>query len=305
MIELLGNIPGPYFLLVYFVFSVVIIIIAKIIAGRDSTRNMEIPEPSRLSPLEMAFLSKGVKGAVIVSIFNLWKKKKIEIKQGKNSVILNPISNDFSGLNNIESHFLMRITGNMLYQDFFYWRSLKNYKGMLQPNIDNLKNLNLFPTNEIKIRYWIAFLVSAAILIGFGGTKLLLGISRDKPVAFLFILITISIIALFYIIKPHKVRFTALGRKFIASSSKRFEWLKMNDSNALLEDDNLLYGVALFGISAFIGSIYGKCLAEPRLLETYAHIDQGSSCSGTSCSGGGCGGGGGGGGCGGCGGGGD
>lgn len=301
MIEIIKEIPGPYFLLLYCVFSALIIILAKKFAEMDSTKEMEIPEPSKISPLDIALLNKGIKGAVIVSIFNLWRKKRIEIKKVKNNVTLKQISADLSGLNRLESVILRNSSSQKYYRHFFTKKSIKTIQDIIQPSKDNLENLKLLPTSEIKNRYWYVSLLTAAILLIFGGTKFILGISRDKPVAFLFILIVLSIIALFFYIKPHKVRYTALGSRFIASSSQRFEWLKKNDSNSLMADDNLLYGVALFGISAFIGSGLGQFFENPRLLETYAGSNYGYGCSGASCGGGGCSGGGGG--CGGCGGG--
>lgn len=305
MIEIIKEIPGSYFLLVYCVFSALIIILAKKFAKMDSTKEMEIPEPSKISPLDIALLNKGIKGAIIVSIFNLWRKKRIEIKKTKNNVTIKQITADLSGLNRLESVILKNTNSQKDYQYFFSEKSIKTIQDIIKPNKDNLENLKLLPTKEIKNRYWYVSLLTAAILIIFGGTKFILGISRDKPVAFLFVLIVISIIALFFYIKPHKVRYTALGSRFIATSSRRFEWLKKNDSNSLMADDNLLYGVALFGISAFTGSGLSQFLENPRLLETYAGSYYGYGCGGASCSGGGCSGGSGcgGGGCGGCGGG--
>jgi uncharacterized protein (TIGR04222 family) len=304
MIEIIKEIPGPYFLLVYCVFSALIILLAKKFAEMDSTKEMETPEPSEISPLDIALLNKGIKGAVIVSIFNLWKEKRIEIKKVKNNITLKQISADVSGLNRLESVILKNTSNQKYYRHFFTKKSIKTIQDILQPNKDNLEKLNLLPNSEVKNRYWFVSLLSVAILILFGGTKFILGISRDKPVAFLFMLIVLSIIALFFYIKPHKLRYTALGSRFIASSSQRFEWLKKNDSNSLMADDNLLYGVALFGISAFIGSGLGQFLENPRLLETYAGSNYGYGCGGASCGGGGCSGGSGcgGGGCGGCGG---
>jgi len=74
-------------------------------------------------------------------------------------------------------------------------------------------------------------IIASSFLLLFGGIKFYLGISRDKPVTFLFILIIISVVVLFNVIKPHKVKYTALGKKFIDHSYQRFEWLKKKEND--------------------------------------------------------------------------
>lgn len=303
MIELIKDIPGPIFLPIYSAFAALVIIVTKKYAESDSTKDLEIPEPSKMSPLDIALLNKGIKGAVIVSVFNLWRNKKIAIKKTNNSVAFKQLSSDYSGLNRLESVILKNSSSQKYYRNFFTQKSIKTIQNILQSNKENLENFRLLPDNELKKRYWGVSIIATIILLIFGGTKFLLGVSRDKPVAFLFILIVVSIIALFYYVKPHKIKYTALGKKFIYTSSQRFEWLKKNDSNSLMADDNLLYGVALFGISAFIGTSLGQVLENPVMLETYGGSSNGYGCGGAGCGGGGCSGGGGcGGGCGGCGG---
>lgn len=136
-----------------------------------------------------------------------------------------------------------------------------------------------------------------AFLLLFGGTKLLLGLSRGKPVFFLVIAMVISILFLKKYLTPTQ---TALGKKFIAASAQRFEWLKRSQDSSLLTDDNVLYGVALFGVTAFLGSSLAPALHNLIYLDRYSDASFGSGGGGGD--GGGGSGGGGGGGCGGCGG---
>jgi len=151
----------------------------------------------------------------------------------------------------------------------------------------------------VRKRYWNASLFSLILLLFFGGTKFFLGVSRDKPVSFLFVLLLLSVIAVFYYIKPYNIKYSALGKKFINASSQRFSWLKEGDKNSVMVDDNLLYGIALFGMSSFMGASYSNFLENPLLLETKAGSSNGYGCGGAGCGGGGgCSGGG----CGGCGG---
>ncbi|MBK8806936.1 MAG: TIGR04222 domain-containing membrane protein [Bacteroidales bacterium] len=300
MLEFIKEIPGPYFLIIYSIVSVIVIILAKKYAENDYTKNLEIPEPTKFTPLDIALLRKGIKGTVIVSIFNLWRNKKIDIKKEKGNIALKQLSSDCNGLNKLESVILKNTQTQKLYNHFFTPSSIKTIQKILQPNMENLEMNRLISDSKVKKRYWNAAIFSLVILLLFGGTKLFLGLSRGKPVVFLVILIVLSVISIFYFIKPQNVKFSALGRKFLNHASKRFEWLKSNENNALLMDDNLLYGIALFGISSFIGSTLERSLENPALLETYAGSYNGFGCGGTGCGGSGCSGGSG---CGGCGGG--
>lgn len=308
MIELLKEIPGPYFLILYSGISILVVLIAKLIVENDYTRDLEIPEPTKLSPLEIAYLTRGLKGAVIVSIFNLWRNKQIEINKIDNNIALKQISFDYTGLNKLETTILKYSHTQKFYSGFFKKESINTSKKILLPVKEKLEKLKLLADASIVKRNWTASSLSIIILLLLGGTKLFLGLSRDKPVGFLFILILLSICAVIFILKPYNVHLTSLGKKFIKTSSKRFEWLKSNDNNAVMTDDNLLFGISLFGISSFMNTGMGDMLENPYLLEKNAGTNSGTGCSGAGCGGGGggsgCGGGSScGGGCGGCGGG--
>ncbi len=335
MIELIKEIPGPTFLFYYILFAVFIVFFGKIYAVNDYTRNLEVPDPALLEPLDMALLTKGVDGAIKVTVFNLWKKQIIDFNQVpnkvkqmkllsdvyglndiekkvlkkarrrylftldlKSKVKLIKLSSDVDGLSEIENRILERARSRPIVSDFFD-RSFKyEIASILKPNIINLESLHLLPDAKVKARYSMTLSVVIILLLLTGGTKLMLGFTRGKPLFFLFFLLAI-IPFLILTSKIFKVRYTALGKKFIAASFQRFKWLKKVTSEDLMADSNLLYGVAFFGIGSLMGKSFG-------FLDQYSKAGAGG-CSVGGCSsfgGGGCGGGGGGcgGGCGGCGG---
>ena len=81
-IDFLISIPGPTFLVCFSLYSILIIYFTSYFLKRyDTTRNLEVPEPTKLSSLEIAILRKGIKGAIVHSIFNLWRKKAITIEK--------------------------------------------------------------------------------------------------------------------------------------------------------------------------------------------------------------------------------
>lgn len=306
MVELIEMIPGPYFLIIYALFSVAIIFFAKFYLAKDGTHNLEIPEPTSISPFELALLTKGIKGSIIISMFNLWKTQKLEIENRNNKVTIKRISADTDGTNKLERSILKSCSVRTPYKNMFTYKSINVVKKIVQDNVTKLESLKLLANSELKKRYLLVTVLSTCLLLLLGGTKYYLGSINNKPTSFLFIFICLSIFGLFKIVGPFRVKHTTLGKKFIASSNTRFEWLKKSNQNDLMNDNNLLYGIALFGISAFTITSMSSVLELPVLLEKELgpkpYSDSsfgGSGCGGSGCSGGsGCGGG-----CGGCGGG--
>lgn len=166
-----------------------------------------------------------------------------------------------------------------------------------------LAKLGLRPTaSEASGRGCFIILPMFALMV-FGIVKLVIGVSRDKPVLFLIILIILTFIAA-AIIAAHKKKLTPAGEDLLG---------RMRADNARPSDmeplNASLCGIALLGISA---AATDPLLAglESALTKDISRIGQQSGSSG--CGAAGCGGGssgcssdGGGGGCGGCGGGGD
>lgn len=300
MIDNLINIPGPVFLIVFIVYAVVIIWIIKRYVSKDYSCHFDIPEPTTLEPLDIAILANGVNGAIITSMFNLWRLKGANISTNKNSILLKQNPTDTSKFNKLEKAIYNYIQQPKYYYHLYEKSSLKSIDKILQPNKTRLQEMHLASDSRVIFHHWKGILLGVVSLIGFGGLKLYYGVVRDKPFGLLLILLILSIIALFMVIKPTKITTSALGKKLLDKSQQRFEWLKTSKNGAvLLMDDTLLYGIAIFGISSFISSELGGLLKKPALLDQSSSSSiygSGSGCSG--CGGGGCGGG-----CGGCGGG--
>lgn len=155
----------------------------------------------------------------------------------------------------------------------------------------------------------------------FGAIKILIGLSRGRPVGFLFILTTLSLIVAWYLFKV-RPRLTFLGELFVSYLKERNAALEQTarTHSATLDRDDLAMALALFGISAL--AIKNGSLKDLRAALrpsssglSGSHYFDGSSsgsvwissscgsssCSSSSCSSGGSSCGGGGGGCGGCG----
>ncbi|WP_075589700.1 TIGR04222 domain-containing membrane protein [Labilibacter marinus] len=315
IIETLINMPGPWFLLWFGLYAIAIILaVSSLIKNNDPTSKLEIPEPTSLDALDIAILRKGVRGAIVHSIFNLWRKKVIQIN-GK-FLSMQTINPNAKGLNKVEEAICKLSEKPLLFKNILQKKTMPSLEVLIEENKKQLEKKKLTPNDDLK--KWVERWFTLGILLIYipGSLKLFLGISRDKPVLFLvLLLIVIGFIAVL-IIRPNKVRITTLGRKFIERCKDRFEWIKTStEGEALLEQDNLLYGVAAFGVAAIAtGGLMGV-IEDPAAFDKKATAmtagfgcaSCGGGCTSSGCSGGGgcssgCGGGGCGGGCGGCGG---
>lgn len=316
MIEFIRNINGPVFLLIYIIISILVIYVAKKISENDNSKDFDIPEPTKLSPLDLALLRKGVKGAIFVSLISLWRKHKISISKNKNFVIVTKLIDKDNDLNILEKEILNKSSEIQYFKNFFKIKSVNYFADILKDKIESLQQMNLLSDEFLFKKQKLIFFVSLTILLITGGLKLYLGILNDKPVGFLIVLMLTALVVNLLILKPRKIKLTALGKKLISASSQRFEWVKKKQSSdKLMNDDNLFYAIALFGIAPFAATQIGRSLtnlglndasvglSSPLMYGSYTNSGcggtgcSGSSCGGTSCSGSSCGGGG----CGGCG----
>lgn len=268
MIEKITSISEPIFFIVFIIFAIIIIMIFKKYAAKDHTANLDVPEPTKIETLDIAILKKDVKGAIITAVFNLWRQKAVDISKDKNSTIIEQKQADTSKFHKLEKLIYNYFTKPLNYNDLFKKTSIKRIEKIIQPNKNKLQDLDLLSNSKVINHKWKAVLFGSLLLVGFGGIKLYFNIVQDKSILLLIALIIISIILLIKQIQPQKVRTTTLGNKLIDKNQERFNWLKStNDNEDLLMNDNLLYGISVFGIGAFIGSTLGDLLEDTFLLE--------------------------------------
>lgn len=303
MVDQLISIPGPQFLLYFALYSAGLIVLARFLMMRDYTSGFEVPEPTMVSPSEIAYLNEGSRGVVLTSVFNLWRNKAVEIDLHKKPYFIKQSGNGCPDPTQVEKLIYNFLEKPRLLRHLLKRNSLKTVEDVFAPNIDNLKQKRLLADQQIRKGRYLLLLVTFFLITVPGGLKLYFGIVRDKPFSYLILLLIALLAALFMVIKPEKERSSALGRKFLKKSKTRFEWLKTTTATEnLLADQNLLYGIAVFGVAGFLGTSIGNLFEDQIELNKDAGSGyfMSSGCSGSGCSG--CGGGGGcGGGCGGCG----
>lgn len=147
----------------------------------------------------------------------------------------------------------------------------------------------------------LAGVVPVLAVLTLGLAKLVVGVSRGRPVGFLFILIAVTGIILWALLKSQPLR-TLTGDTYVVGLKARNAALRTSAarSGAALSSDDVAMAMALFGVGVVAhGRLADLKEATRQQQANWASSDSGgssSSCGSSSC-GGGCGGGG----CGGCG----
>jgi uncharacterized protein (TIGR04222 family) len=295
------NFPGSQFLNFYLFVLTVAVFLAYCVrwylrkpGENDSGKSIH------LDIYETAYLAEGTKYILEVAIAHLVQKDYLKpVGVTRELELTNPLPN--------ESHPLEKAVIEAVKEDRKIDRIRSSVYVDPEPFREKLTALGmLIDPNKI----WIIQLSSAFIMfmvLLLGAAKILIGISREKPVGFLIVLCLITLIigGLFLSIKPSRSRF---GDIFLSHLHSQNSGLEKGQNT----DVQLGLAIALFGTSILNYSSFSS-FTDLRKVLGVATIgsNSGGSCGGGNCGGGdsgggGCGGGGcGGGGCGGCGGGGD
>lgn len=299
MFELIKSIKGEDFLVIYLIYVIVILAVVYFFYKRDFSGNLEMPDPSSLSPLEISYLVNGIKSVLATSIFNMWRKKVISLKTNKRMIVVCKNKVDVSGLNDIEQKLYNSIKRPTNYNFLLTKSSLETYECLFVPYKQTLLS-KAFIYHEKEIKRVKKFRnISYFLIFPLGLIKLAMGFYYGKDSGYLVLILILLILIVNISFKYKEKGTTKFGKQFLKQCKQRFLWIKETPANERnYHDDIFLYYVAVFGFSSIIGDKLGSRIDNPLVFDGY-----GSGFSGSGCSGGGCGGGSGcGGGCGGCGG---
>ena len=300
----LADLSGPHFLLLYAV--VIALTLAYCAWSRsrlDATTTDRLPlVPTHPDPFEIAYLRGGANEVTRVAVFDLIQRgflearpdkpgkktsaqKLVPAEQAPDPSFLSPLERDVLG------YFTVPRSARDIFQSALPARLAPYCAGYDQA----LRAEGLLSGDEGKADLTRAGLTSAAIILGFGGYKLVAALVNGySNVGFLILLALASLVPLAFLCQPR--RLTRRGRAYLQRLQQAFERLKRLDLGQNVDADPAVLLVSVFGVGALAGTphaYYGQMFAQ----------SSGGGCGGSS---GGCGGGGGGGcggGCGGCGGG--
>lgn len=284
------DLPGPDFLALYVTLLAIAAPVTVLLRQwlRPPRGKVDIRFLS-LRPLEVAYLAGGEHQAVSAVVASLAQQKLVTVTEGtKPSVVVaGPVP---AGADSVEQG-LLQLLGTET-------TTIERISGaatrVLEPLREKLTQLGLLIPDSAQ---WIPRLVPALVLLAvlaLGVVKVVIGISRDRPVGFLvtLCLVVAGAIAWLLVTGPRR---SLLGDWVLDRLRAANTGLQQTASVKpdRLSSDDLALAVALFGASAITS---GPMAALGRAM-TYRSQPATSGCS-SGCGGGSCGGGGG---CGGCG----
>ena len=160
MIDSFVHIPGPQFLLIFFHYAAFIIILLRLLVNNDDTVNREVVEPTKLSPLEIAILKNGYKGAVNSAIFKLWQSNSIDIVEDKGKgVRLSKLSEEPNSPGALEESIWNFLNDYEYLRDFFQGTVKEQLEKVIQPNVDQLKKFNLWLLMKSRSDIGVSFIM--------------------------------------------------------------------------------------------------------------------------------------------------
>lgn len=294
------DLPGPTFLGLYVIVLAAACLLAYIL--RRSAAGPDLDSALRVASLdayEAAYLSGGAKLATETAIATLVRSNLFQLSFVDNSL------SAIAGPPRFSSHPFERAVYSIVESgEASTVKSIRTKAAAAANKIaGRLKALGLVINDEQKTRAQTLPVIIVVMVVLFGAIKILVGLSRNRPVGLLFVMcgLTALIAFLFYKSPPHR---TTDGDRTLERLKRENAAL---ESTAKSKPDRLAAGdvalaMALFGMTSLAFTDESWSALRRQLFPPASGSSGGSSCSSTSsCGSSGCGGGCGGGGCGGCG----
>lgn len=300
----IANMYGPYFLALYAVVTFAVIILGWLaVKFADTTRFAAIPEvPQQPDPYAIAYLRGGDQEVIRLAVFNLLQrgylttdaKSFLKIPTGTN-IEQSPTAPSSKDLSRIEKAVFDFAVNSRKPKEFFETGFVSVIKLFTGEYEIALAQQRLIASDRMRaVAKWI-LLIGIAVIIGLGGYKLFVAVSRGRHNVGFLIVIGIAG-AIFHGFASRPRRISALGKRYIERLKSTFGSTQSKLAYAVTDPNDATAGLAvsIFGLAA-LGSTPMSDVKDLFRRSSSSH-------SGSSC-GSGCGGGCGGGGCGGCGGG--
>ncbi|MBD2100181.1 TIGR04222 domain-containing membrane protein [Leptolyngbya sp. FACHB-261] len=281
------NFTGSKFINFYFQLSTIVIFLASRLRAylRLPYGNL-VQQPVPLDPYEAAYLAEGKYRAVDTAIVNLVQKGYVTVQRAQRTLTLKRSVGDFS-------HPVEQAVANAIASDGRIDKVRNVVTQAIDVIWDRLRQLELLVNQNqaSKAQTYPAILI--ACLLGLGIAKILVGLSRGKPIGYLFMMcIVVAVIGLgFWQIPPHRSRY---GDRVLRDLRTRVRSTAVSHT-----DPQLPLVFALFGMAILPNDMFADL---KQIFPPVPTSDGGGGGSFGDGGGGGSCGGGGGGGCGGCGG---
>lgn len=307
IIEFLRNIQGKDFLVYYAILTVIVIITVKLILvnmeKKEDNENVRV-ETNPLTIMLLGNHSNIEYKIVEQQIFKLWKKGYIDIEQEKYGPTFRQVVNsDIKRFSEFDIAIWNKIAEPQTIRSIRDDETVKlEIKKIIEEGNAKIDKEILYKNPKFYRLQRIIRESVFVLLISIGFTKFMLGLTYQKPVLFLIILLVLAVI-LYY-----GINYISELKKSTQKELKKIEEKYYNhQKNENISEDDYTMMLCLFGTSSLSAHpetvVFGAAIAASYATSSASSTGcSGCSGGGASCGGGGCGGGGCGGGCGGCGG---
>ena len=282
---------GPEFLFFYIVLSAIVLILTSLVRRMlDGSENPALQSPATIvsDPYLVAQLRGGADETVRVAAMSLIDRGLLAVDSGGKLQTVPEVKPEHARRQLERAILDYYVTADVPSQ-------LLSLKGATKDLDERLQSLGLLPDATVKARRWLLFLVMFGFVGGVGLIKIMIGLSRDRPVGFLIGLVLLNLIFHWGMKDRHRTvhgdRFLESIKRLFAGLKDRAETLRPGGATADLALLAAVFGMTSVPVAVFP---YRAQLLPPPPSDSSS---SGSSCSSSSCGGGGCGGG-----CGGCGG---
>ena len=307
----IANMHGPEFLAFYGIVSLAVIVIGWLmINSADRTRGADVPElPDKPDPYAIAYLRGGAREVIRLAVFNLIRRGYFTTDFASSSratderrIQQSPSAPSLKELTRIERAVHDFAGGESRPKKFFDDQLVSVIELLSAETKQNLLEQRLLRSGRARtMAIGVMFLGTSAIL-GLGGYKLVVALSRGKYNVGLLITIGIAAAVLHAVVtRPRRI--SNLGRRYLKRLQSAFKNTKSKLARAVIDpaDATPAIAVGLFGLVALgstsMSDVNTMFRRSSNQSSFFSCASCGASC-GSSCGGGGCGGGG----CGGCGG---
>jgi len=287
------DLSGPDFLTFYVVTGGAAIIVAGVLRWMLRQPAEGPDTPPSLSPCEIAYLCGGKQLAVHAAFTRLVHDQCLKLDPLRKTITVKErLPSDAPPLEKA----IYREVAEHGQPDLF--RSARYECDAIQSQLEE-KGLLVSSEQALSVRFWPLLVIGLVMALGL--TKLVVGIVRDKPIAFLFALLILLGLSAVLFFGRHPFR-SRRGDRLLAMLRQHHADLRgdAQEKPSVLAGSELALALGLFGVGILTHQ------SQAGLRQTIAPPSQsalGGSDGGGGDGGGGCGGGGCGGGCGGCGGG--
>lgn len=305
--DLLQSIPGPYFLLGYILYVIILMLIARTVFFASG------PPAESLTGLDMisiAYLKGGPRGVIQTVFFDLWNREYLDL-DSRGQIVIKNGQVPLNALETTVSRELLSYTSASIALSKPTPSTLQNLAPYLDPIARNLESHGLLMSEEARTRQRCLKYLFLGLGLLPGLLKAYLGFTNNRPSVFLILALLIYTIVAFILMRARKGP-TSQAKQYIQGLASQYNSELSLVKSGQRPNINPAVLAAIFGVGALtvaysplMNLFPGSSYAAYGCTSTWSSsgcsgCSSSSGCSGSSgCSSSGCGGGG----CGGCGGG--